>query len=1050
VNIFQLLIQKKAFVNVLMVVFLVGGLISATLIRQQLMPDRIEPVVNIEVDLPGASPEEVEQSALTLIENKVRGLQGVKRVTCEALEGKGNVIVLLQFGVDRQQMLGDIKARVDSINTFPKNADKPVVSLSVATEKALSLVVFGDQPQVWLQRSAEHIKDDLISEAGLTRVELSFPRKHELRVYVDEERLRQFGLSIGEIGESIRKNNQDISGGTLHATHWDAGLRSISQKKTAAKLGTIPVIQDEKGGVVLLSDLADIREELETTDIETWFNGYPAVVLDVFTASGESPGAVAEKVEAFINNTARTKYQGVQVQIFENQAAAYHGRLLLLVNNALTGLLLVLAVLWLFLAPRPAFWVTMGIPTALLGGLMLMYLMGTTINMLSLFAFIITLGVVVDDAIVMGEAIHQHREEGLDGSAAATRGFRKTGGPLLLAVSTTILAFVPMCFVPGELGNMFNQIPAVIILVLLVSLVESLVILPVHLGDDGPQPSFSSLLSRPQQYVNKHLNRFVHGRFRKILAFCLQHPSLPLVIALCLLVFTGFAVSSGVPGFSMTPSIEADTVIAQATLPYGSPKSESVDIQNRLVASAKQVLEEAGMESPGMLSLIGTRLEEGEVEVESLAGTHYISMLTALPSMDLRTISGREFARRWRQTFGHIGNLETINFTGEINISGGEPIQLELMHYNSEKARSAAVDLGKQMRAVPGLTSIDDGVQTGKPELRFRLKEEGAVKGLSAEALGWQTRHRFHGMEAARFMQDGKETTILIQLTEQERSNLASLDHIQLQLPDHSSIPLDKAATITHNRSPTRLMRRDGVRIYPVSADISYGYSDDSVEEKLEENILPELMDRYPGLQIRFGGEAEENSEALTALVTGFAIVLAVMYLLMVFYYNSIMQPLLVVTVIPFAFVGAIWGHILLGYHLSIISIVGIVAMTGVVVNDSIVLLSGVNALLARGIQGKPAILDAACDRFRPILLTTLTTFLGLLPLMLETSEQAQFLVPAAISMAFGLMSGTLITLLLFPVLLSFVTQKQKSGQSSERLQHGYLLVNNSEGVKLT
>ncbi len=1026
---YEKLIQNRAFANVLMVVLLAGGLASALLIRQQLMPDRIEPILTIEVELPGASPGEVEQSVLTVIENAVRGLKGVRRVTGKAMEGMGQIDILMAFGVDQQKMLGDVKNRVDRITTLPRQARAPVISLSVESEKALSVVVYGDQPRVLLQQAAENIRNDLVSTAGLTRVEMTFSKDHEISVELDENTLEQTGLSLSGIAQKIEENTTDLSGGTLYTSRWDTGLRTNAQKHTVKQIGTIPVIAGKNGQMVYLSDIADVRQTLATGNIECWFNGHPAVVLDIFAVDGQSPGDVAQIVKQFIRETACTKYNGVEVQIFENQAAAYHSRMMLLVENALTGLVLVLGVLWLFLTPTVAFWVTAGIPVALFGGLMLMYLMGLTINMLSLFAFIITIGVVVDDAIIMGEAIHFNRDKGMNPFSAALKGCTTMGGPLLMAVSTTILAFLPMCFVPGEMGNLFLQIPGVIIPVLLVSLIESLVILPAHLSGHGRSMPGMALLAAPQEKINRLLSRFVNGRFHRILDACIKAPLLVFVTALCLLAITFAAVSGGWLNFSMTPTIDADTVIAQATLPYGSAESESVAIQARLVRAAKQVFKQSKMKSEGLLSLIGTRLEEGEVEVETLAGTHYISVLAALPKAEERTLSSREFAVKWQKAFGDSGRLEAINFTGETNISGGEPIQIELMHPDRETARKAALALGTRMRTLAGLSSIDDGVRTGKPELRFSVNEQGLLKGLTTQSLGEQIRNRFHGIEAAQFIHNGQEVTVRVRLNKTLRSRLETLDRLRIKLDDGGFVPLSQVASVSQDRSATKLMRRDGVRIYPVSADIAFGYSDDDIEDALEDDIIPDLVRQFPGLQVRFGGEEEENSEALTALGAGFAVVLSIMYLLMVYVYHCPIKPLLVLCVIPFAVIGAVWGHILLGYDLSIISVVGIIAMTGVVVNDAIVLLSGVYTVQGSGIHGKKAVLQAACDRFRPILLTTLTTCLGLLPLMLESSEQAQFLIPAAVSMAFGLMIGTFITLLLFPVLLCVFVDKPEHGQ---------------------
>lgn len=424
------------------------------------------------------------------------------------------------------------------------------------------------------------------------------------------------------------------------------------------------------------------------------------------------------------------------------------------------------------------------------------------------------------------------------------------------------------------------------------------------------------------------------------------------------------------------------------------------------------------MKSLGLFSLIGTRLEEGEVEVETLAGSHYISVLMALPPEKERILSGREFASAWQTAFGDPGVLESLNFTGETNVTGGEPIMLEVFHADPVKARKAALSLGQRLGTISGLTSVDDGIRAGKPELNIRLKEFGLQMGLTEEMVAKQIRHRYHGAEALRFVRNGNEIKVMVRLNEKERSQISSLQQVQLKCPSGALLPLSEVAQITRTRSFTSLARRDGKRIYPVTADIGFGIDDDIIEDALEEAIVPQVMADYPGTSIHFGGEEEENDEALGSLGNGFLIILGIIFLILILHYNSYTQSILVLVAIPFSLIGAVWGHILLNCDLSIVSVIGIIAMAGVVVNDSMVLVTTYNRYRRDGQPPSKAIVDAACHRFRPILLTTLTTFFGLMPLLLETSEQAQFLIPAAISISFGLVFGTLITLVLIPALL--------------------------------
>ncbi|MCP3927157.1 MAG: efflux RND transporter permease subunit [Desulfobacterales bacterium] len=1014
-NFFSSMLSKNVFANVIMVVILVGGLLSSTNIKQELMPAMEPNQIEISVGLKGASPAEINTSVLMVIENTVRGMDGIKRVDAVAREGVGNVTITLLENIDQQKMLNDIKSSVEGIETFPKDADKPLITIPSQIEKALSIVIYGKQPKKWLRNTAEQVRYDLRTQYNLKRAELAFPGDHEISVEISEHKLRELGLTLEEIAEKIRKSTPDLPGGTIYSRSADIVVRTSERRELAQDFENIVITQTSQGIPLKLSDVAILKDGFGGSSIECWFNGKPAIQLDVYAASDESPISVEKAVKRYISTFAKKKYKGVSIEIFENQASDYRNRVMLLIDNAIIGLILVLLILGLFLTPHLAFWVMVGIPTSLLGGLLILPLLGGTLNLLSLFAFIVTIGVVVDDAIMIGEAICVNLEKGMVPLKAATMGLKEMGGMVLLATFTTIIAFMPMFFVPGDMGILFYQIPAVVVSVLIVSLFESLFILGAHLSMDHPESRWLKFLSRPQKVVNEKLENFIEEKFRPFIMANLKHPETLYVSALTLLLLTIGAIAADLLEFDFTPTIESDTVIAQAALPYGTPRKESIEIQKKLVTAAYAVLEKNKMKSPGIFSLIGTRLEEGEVEIETLAGSHYISVLMSLPPEEERILSGRKFASEWERQFGDYNKLESLNFTGEKKVTGGEPIMLELFHPDPEKSRAAAVSLGNYLRIISGLTSIDDGVRTGKSELKIKLKDTGLQMGLTSEEVAKQVRHRYHGAEAVRFVRDGNEVRVMVRMNRNERSLVSSLTEAEIKNPSGFLIPLTEVAEIKKARSFTSLNRRDGKKIYTVTADIGFGIDDDVIEDTLEDVLIPKLIREFPELSVTFAGEEEENDEALGSLGNGFLVVLVIIFLMLVFHYNSYKEPLLILSVIPFSMIGAVWGHIVLNYELSIISVIGIIAMTGVVVNDSLVLVTTYKRLVSDGFSHYNAIVEAACKRFRPILLTTLTTFFGLVPLLLETSEQAQFLIPAAVSLSFGLIFGTVITLVLIP-----------------------------------
>jgi multidrug efflux pump subunit AcrB len=880
-NFLRSLLQRKVFANVLMALFLLGGLYSAASIRQELMPGIEDRSVEVAVELPGASPDDIDTAVLVVVENAVRGLDGIKHVRAEAREGMGSVTLALLDGADPHRVLGDVQKAVDRITTLPRDAEQPIVTIPTIVEKALSIVVYGDQPLMWLRRTAEALRDDLRIHAGLTKVQLAFPRDQEVSIEISEGTLRQYGLTLADVAAKIRASSLDLPGGTLFSERADITLRTSERREWADEFQDVVIAQTATGIPLRLADLAVLKDGFGASAITSWFNGKPAILIDVFAVGDETPITVESAVQAYLDTHARKQYPGVGITVLENDASAYRSRMALLIDNALIGLLLVLVLLALFLAPQLAFWVMVGIPTSLLGGLLLLPLFDASLNMLSLFAFIVTIGVVVDDAIMIGEAIHVQRSKGLDPLSAAVQGLKEMGEPVLLATGTTIIAFMPAFFIPGSMGVLFRQIPAVVVAVLLVSLIESLFILTAHLAQAHGPRRWSTKLARPQQVVNARLEAFIQGAFRRFIEGGLHRSVVLFATALSVLLVTLGAIAGGLSGFSFTPTIASDTVIAQATLPYGTPGRQSMAVQRKLVEAANTVLRENGMASPGIFSLIGTRLEEGEVEVETLAGSHYVSVLVALPPTDQRILSGRVFAHVWQHAFGEPDELEAINFTGETNITGGEPICLEIFHPNTAVARAAAISLGEHLRTVAGLSAIDDGIRVGKPELKLTLKDHGLRMGLTAEALATQVRHRFHGAEALRYVRDGSEVTVRVRLSMHERGHAAALNEVLLKSPSGALVPLTEVAEIHRTQAFTSISRRDGKRIFSVTADIGFGVSDDAVEEVLEEKIVPALMVKFPGICVNFGGEEEEEDQSLDALGKGLLIALAVMYLLL-------------------------------------------------------------------------------------------------------------------------------------------------------------------------
>ncbi|WP_018998402.1 efflux RND transporter permease subunit [Hirschia maritima] len=1016
------LVSRPILANLLMIMFLVGGIFMALNIRKEFLPQQPKRIIEISTQLEGASPREIQNSILLAIEDSINGIQGIKRVDSVATQGIGAVTVTLLNGIDATTTLQEIKSAVDRIQTLPTEAERPQVNLASNQEKVMSLLLFGEQTELTLRRYAEKVQNDLRNLDDITRVEIAIPRPMEVSVEIEENTLNKFDLSVENIAEIIRQNSIELGGGTIRSSSTDIVLKTDERRQWASDFEEIPIITSDNGQRLKLGDIAKLTDGFGPSNVFTWYNSQPAIQLNVFAVNGESPSSVEAAVKSYIETL--NFNDAINLIIFENDAEAYRSRVSLLVDNAMIGLVLVLILLALFLEPKLAFWVMMGIPTSLLGGIFLLPLFGATINMISLFAFIITIGIVVDDAIMVAESIFHHRQHGKTKLQASIDGLNEMFIPILLAVGTNILAFLPMFFIPGELGVLFYQIPSVVVAVLIVSLIEALIILAAHLSHEKKTNNKADVwtkLARPQKIVNQGLEKFVSLHFTKWVSKAVHHVGITFAAMTTLLGITIGLVLGGWIPFSFTPIIEADKVTAEAILPFGTPIQKAIEVQHQLVNAAEDI----SSSNHGIFSIIGVRIDEGEVENDTMSGTNIVSVMVSLPPSVEREIGGVEFGRLWEGKVEKIEGLEALSVSGEIAVTGGEPLQLELSHSQLETAKQAAIFLGNLLLHHEAVNRIDDGVQTGKPELRFKLTSQGHALGMTSESIAAQIRNRFHGAEALRFQRQSNEIKVMVRLEEKERNQLSALENILVRTPSDNLVPLSLVTEITTATAHTQITRSNGRQVYSVVVNANANFSEDIIEDYLNDVALPKTMEEFPGIKIRFGGEADDEGPALAALGMGMLFVIAVIYSLMAITFNSYIQPLILMSVIPFGIIGSILGHVALGSEISIVSFLGIIAMIGVLMNDSLVLMITANRFLIDGMSRREAAIQASCRRLRPVLLTSLTTFVGLAPMLFETSEQAQFLIPMAISICFGLLFATVIVLFLIPALYSLLPMSQ-------------------------
>ena len=997
--------------NLLMLVLLLGGLFWVTRIKQEVFPDFELDIVTITVPYPGASPQEVERGILLSIEEAVSDLEGIEKVTSKASEGSGTVTVEMIEGEDIQRLAQDIKAEVDRISSFPEEAEEPRVTIASRKRYVVSLALYGDQSEQVLREYAEVVRESLLRDPNITQVELQNVRAHEITIEIPQDILRTYNLTLGEVAQRVQQASVEVPGGSIKTPGGDVLVRLKERRDFGREFGPISIITAADGTRILLEDVAVIKDSFEETDREATYNGQPAVLIDVYRVGEQTPLMVSDAVKRVVTELKGTLPAGLSIDLRSDRSEIYRQRLGLLVRNGILGLALVFVLLALFLEPRLAFWVSLGIPISFLGSLLFLPTFGISINMVSMFAFIVTLGIVVDDAIVVGENVYFYRQSGKPWFEAAVTGAREISMPIVFSVLTNMVAFVPMFFVPGFMGKVFKQIPVVVVCVFFISLIESLLILPAHLGHQKTRRAYGIIgwLERGQERFGRAFLRSVDRVYGPLLGLILRWRYVSLGVGIAILIITVGYIRSGRLGFELFPKIESDYAYVRATLPYGSAFSKTEQVRNRLVTEAESVAAANG----------GARLVEG---IYAVVNGNIATVRVYLQPPGVRPLSTSAFTDLWRRQVGLLPGLESLRFESDSGGPGrGAAISIELNHQRMDLLEMASADLAKALAYFPNVEDVDDGFAQGKQQIDFQVRPEARSLGLTSQAVARQVRHAFYGAEALRQQRGRNEIKVMVRLPKQERISEYNLEEMILRTPAGGELPLRSAVNVNRGRAYTDINRRDGRRIVTVTADVRPRSKTGEILAAVKADTLPSLQSRYPGLGFSFEGRQADQRKSMESLFRGLAIVLVVIYAMLAVPLNSYLQPAIIMMSIPFGIVGAVIGHMIMGYSLSVISMFGVLALTGVVINDSLVLIDAANRRRRSGLPPYAAILQAALQRFRPIILTTLTTFGGLTPMIFETSRQARFLIPMAVSLGFGVLFATVITLALVPCLYLIV-----------------------------
>jgi len=1016
--------------NLLMAAILIGGLMTAPTIKQTIMPDFDFNYVSVTVVYPGASPEEIEKSVTIRIEEALEGVEGIKEINSSANEGATNLIIELADGSDLSKALNEIESRVDGIVTFPEEIEEPIITELQMRRGVLDIAIHGSLDEKSLKTLGQRVRDEIARLPGVSQVDLAATRPYEISIEVSEGALQSYGLRFDDVVAAIRRTSIDMPGGVVRTAGGEILLRTDNQAYRRSEFEAIPLLTREDGTRVTVGQVATVIDGFEENVKTTLFDGEPAAFVQVSRVGDQQALAVASKVKAYLVEARLRLPAGVQMTIWNDDSRYLGDRIDMMLGNAQMGFFLVMLLLALFLKFRVAFWVAMGLPVAVAGALMVMPWVGIDINVLTVFAFIMALGILVDDAIVTGENIFTHQLATPDDPlGAAIRGTQEVATPVVFGVLTTVAAFAPFALIDGDAKFMALPMGGVMCVALLFSLIESKLVLPSHLarGSGVGQPArfgFTKRWARLQDGINRGLESFLENTYRPAVDRAIEWRYLTIAISIAVFMVALGLVMGGRVKSVMMPMAEADSVYARVTMPLGTPVGETEDAIVRMSAALDELrveLEElVRPDQPPIVShvltMVGSHRRRGPTDRPGQIGQPHLGQISLeLSPAEVRDINASEIAHRWRELTGSIPGAEELVFIGKL-MHFGDPIAVELRGDDTDQLKAAASMLTDALARFPGVSDIRDSHRDGKKELRIEVRPEAEALGLSVQDVGRQVRQAFYGAEAQRIQRGRDEVKVMVRYPFAARRSLRDVENLRIRLSDGTAVPFPSVAKATIERGAASLMRTDRERRVLVTADLDEDVANAvEIAEVLRRGLMPEILARFPDVDWGFQGEQKERQAAMGSLRIAALIAMLSIFILIAVPLRSYIQAIVIMLTVPFGYVGAVFGHWVFDFQMSFLSMVGIMACAGVVVNDSLVLVTFMNRLRDAGHSVREAAVLAGGRRFRPIMLTSLTTFVGLVPVMMESSTQAQFVIPMAISLAWGVLVATAFTLFLIP-----------------------------------
>ncbi len=1023
-NIIRWCVENSVAVNLLVIITCLAGFIYLGKLNREVFPEFSLDRIIVQVIFPGASPEEVEEGICIKVEEAINGISGIKKIESTARESVGTIVIEIEAGEDIYRMKDQIESQVNQINTFPQDAEKPIIQDLKLVRQVMFVTVSGDMNEETLRSITEEMKDELLQFPEISQAYIIGLRDYEISIELSEETMKKYGISSTEIGNAIRRNSIDLSGGILKTDQGEVSLRVKGQKYTRRDFEDIVVKTNPDGAVIYLHQIAKVKDAFEESRVRGYLNGKRAALINISKTGAEDIIKIANRVDEYLKEKSKTISSNIKIGTIASTAPVVQSRIDLLTSNGIQGLVLVFICLALFLDLRLALWVVVGMPISFLGTFIILVFTGQSLNMLSMFSLIICLGIIVDDSIVISESIHSYiYEKGMIPKDASCEATTRVFWPIVACVATTVFAFLPLYSVPGIMGKFIGIIPTAVISALMLSLLESLFVLPNHLAN-----SLKPIITKDQIPWTSKLSTICDNFFMKklidaylwVLRIAMEYRYATLCFSIAIIIFSMGMLQGGFIKFIIFPKMDSEYLSARLMYPEGTNdqlSEQTIKYIEQCLWKTNSELKKQHNLNYDLVKQIYTVIGQNSDERGSTTGSNLAEINVELPSSESRSISSEILLNRWREIVGNIPGITSLTFASSSGGPGGKPVQIQFRSDSFDLLRKAADDLKRQLRRYPGLYDIQDDFKQGFKELRFSLRPEANNLGITLSDLATQIRNAVYGNEILRLQRGKFDVRVYLRYPQEERKYISDMDKVYIRTAQGQEISMLDVAILQVTDGYSLIRRVDGKRIINVLADLDErkANSEEILQDLIDANYLENIRKQYQGVNFSFEGQRKETNDSLGGLWIGFLLAAFAIYALLATIFKSYIQPIVIMFTIPLGLVGVIWGHWIMNFPITLMSTFGIVALCGIVVNNAVVMIDFINEGLRNGQSMFDAVLGAGSKRFRPILLTSITTIAGTCPLMFGQSTQAQYLIPMAIAINYGLLFSWILTLVVIP-----------------------------------